>query len=374
VATEGTRTGRPKGQGLASSLCLLVLAGVSCKVQVSLPSADSGPGDSGSGGARDTGVSFDAPPVSVEKTGSFSEQCRSNTHGAYVSPYDVQMVIALDRSSSMQQKLFDGTMSRLQAAQAALKQALSEHTGIDYFLEPFPCAGPYCYCGRGSTCCTVEPSLLTSIENQMGCGFADGGWGCSPSGNDSPSHQALRLSREYLLNPRWSPPHAFRFILLITDKDPTCSGDASIDACGQAKDEAARNLISSVQTFVLSLNSDSSGTPCLQDIANASATAGAPSQFSTATYQQELKQQIGEILTKVEKNRCWFYVDGPPNGQSSTVNQPVQVMVDGNYLPSERGYNYNPINKTLVLDEAPCEAWLKSGDPAPTVTLCQPPQ
>jgi hypothetical protein len=364
VETEGTRTDRLNSQGLASSLCLLVLAGVSCKVPVSLPSADSGPGDSGKGGVADASMSIDMPSQGEKTGGRYGQDQCNTTYRAVANT--VEMIIALDRSTSMQKSSFDG-MTRLQAAQMAIGTATKAHDGIGFGLELFPWPS----CSGGATCCGGAPTKLTNLESQMTCN-ADGG--CQSVGSDSPSHSALWKCYENL-NATFSKKPPVRFVLLITDKDPFCSGDASTGAplCAQATDAAWKLAQLGVQTFVLSLGSDVSSTPCLQAIAETNAYelyVDSGTQFFAVSNQQQLSQQIDSIMTKAEKNLCWFYLDGKPSGTTPPSDQ-LEIVVNGNNVPRD-GYSFNANSRSLEILGNSCDELLNaSGGAIPTVSICQ---
>ena len=368
MPTEEIRPGRPIGQGLASSSCLLVLAGLSCTRPVYLPSADSGPADSGTSGARDASVSSDMTFTKGENPGPYGQdQCRSYYH-LNAAGNAVEMIIALDRSTSMQQHPFDG-MTRLQAAQAAIGKATKDHDGIQFGLTLFPWPS----CGGGASCCAGDTNPLDNLESQVNCSNADGG--CPSFGSDSPSNFALRRCYEYFTKELPSKKATIRFVLLITDKDPACSADASsgFSLCGPAIDAAKQLGQFGVQTFVVSLGSDANSTTCLQSIAELNASAlyfAGDTQFFWVPNQQQLGQQIDSIMTKVGKNLCRFTLVGQPSGQPLGPDQ-VQVEVNGKNVPRD-GYRFdqNP-NSLEILGDSCTDLLNGSSSAVPNVSICQ---
>ncbi len=357
-----TRAGRPKGQGLASSSWLLVLAGISCTYPVELPGVlvDAGRNTGGTGGLAGSDASVDQlssndrpwfygcpnpKPVNITKA--------SNT---------VEMIIALDRSTSMQQHAFD--------SKQAILDAIKKHPGIKFSLEQFPWSRD---CNNGAACCASQvsfspaPNQSTSIATQLGCGPGDAG--CPPTGDDSPSHLALRQCGDFFAGDgsQW----AFsRFVLLMTDRDPTCGGDVFPGPCSEATDEAAKLGAPgvSVQIFVVALNSDGASVDCLNKIAaaNAYSIGGSDQQFFSATDQTELGQRLGDIMTLAEKPLCEFLLHAPYDNPDQ-----LEVTVNGQsvgYDPGgQNGWKLSD-PYTLVLSGSSCTG-VKAGQTV-TVAAC----
>jgi hypothetical protein len=375
VKVDGaTRAGRPKGRCLANSPWLLVLAGMSCAWPVELPGAvadDAGGDDGGAGGVGGVDAAIDLFSPSDRTQFYGSDDC-PNPRSIRLVPNTVEMIIALDRSTSMQQHVFDST-TRWLAARQAVEVSTGAHPNIQFGLVQFPSARD---CGEQACCAdraSLQPYHSTSIDSQLACESGDAG--CPVVGSDSPSDMALRRCREsFATEASWQ--RSSQFVLLITDQDPVCAGDVSTDTtpCGVAIDEASKlGQTLGVQTFLVSLNSDGNSTGCLAKIAAANAAnfTGNLEQFVVAPDQQQLGQQIDTIMTSVESNLCRFFLRYAPNNPDQVV-----VMVNDAPVPydpsGQQGWSLSD-SDTLVLSGSFCtEIAGGQGDDTPIVTDCSP--
>jgi hypothetical protein len=280
----------------------------------------------------------------------------------------VEMIIALDRSASMQRNAFDST-TRFQAFQQVIDSSIGSHPRIQYGLEQFP---SWKDCGT-ATCCAGSvavppaPNHSTEIQNSMGSGCGPGDMGCQAAGIDSPSHLALGLCRDYFAK-EGSQGHSSYFVLLVTDRDPTCGSDPSTGSsvCSLAVDEAAKLGANLVQTFILSLNDDASATGCLSEMASRNATYftdGTP-QFLVASDQPQLRAQLDTIMTTAEAKLCRFSLDPAPSN-------PDQMVVEINHarVPRDQGWSFTDTTfSEIVLTGAYCtEVTSTQGDNTPMV-------
>jgi hypothetical protein len=264
----------------------------------------------------------------------------------------VEMIVALDRSTSMQKTAFEST-TRWQAARQAILASTAAHPGIQFGIEQFPSLKD---CG-GQSCCadwpSVQPYHSTGIEEQLACGLGDAG--CPNAGDDSPSHSALSQCREYF-NAEGSQGQ-LQFVLLVTDKDPTCAGDVSTDSspCDRALDEASKlgkNI--GAQTFVVALNNDGHSPDCLKQIVatNAFNFTGDLPQLVVATDQDQLKAGLESIMTSVEANLCQFFLVQPPRN-------PDQVSITLDHVPVKRdptgqqGWRFSDANSSEIVLSGP---------------------
>ena len=375
--TGAARTIRPKGRGLASASWLLLLVGLSCTSFVGLPGAA---GDAG-GSSGDTG-GVQGPDASIDQSGP-SDRPWSYHPGGCVDPQPlkvlsntVEMIVALDRSTSMQQQAFAST-TRLQAAQQAIVAATIAHPGIQFGLELFPsstgCNGASCCAGSVSV--QPAPNQSTSIATQMACGSGDAG--CSTAGDDSPSPSALHQCRTYFVNEGSQGGRSSQFVLLITDQDPTCAADFLGDGspCDVGNNEAnklgARNV--GVQMFVVALNSDAQSTDCLAKMAAANASSfGGNSQFVAVADQQALHDALEANMIAAEANLCRFSLVPQPDNSSQVVvmvkNTPVQFDPTG----QQGGWRYSDNSSSeIVLSGSACSQLTSGqGDSKPTVLVC----
>ena len=339
-----TRPGRPP----ASTSWLLVITGLSCTYHIGLPwvAGDAGGSSDETGGAQDPDASIDQSSPSDRRGFNRGDGCSNFSFN--VRQNQVEMIIALDRSTSMQRTAFDST-TRLQAAQQAVVASTGAHPGIEFGLEQFP-SSKECY---GATCCAgglsiqPAPDHAISIQEQLACGSGDPG--CTVASSDSPSHSALQKCRElYTIEGQGS---SSQFVLLITDQDPTCAGDASTDAslCSQAGDEVAKLTKLGVQTFFVSLNSDAQSTSCLASIPAGPSSSAGNSQFAVATDQADLKAKLEAIMTAAEVNMCRFSLPNPPDNPNQVV-----VKVNHDRVPSvpsgqQAGWRFSDTNPSEVV-------------------------
>jgi len=355
------RAGRLPGR-LARTSWLLVIAGLSCAYRVDLPTAasaeDAGASPDGAALGSDTSLDESSP------SDRFSPRCKFLN----VFQPQVEMIIALDRSASMQKNAFDST-TRFQAFQQAIDSSISSHPRIQYGLEQFP---SWKDCGT-ATCCAGQvavqpaPNHSTEIQNSIGSGCGPGDVGCQAAGIDSPSHLALGQCRDYFTQ-EGSQGHSSYFVLLVTDRDPTCGGDASPDSsvCSLAVDEANKLGANLVQTFVLSLNDDASATGCLEGMASSNAsyfTDGAP-QFLVASDQPKLREQLDTIMTTAEAKLCRFSLDPTPSNPDQMV-----VLINHVHVPRDQGWSFTDTTfSEIVLTGAYCtEVTTAQGDNTPMV-------
>ena len=363
-----TRAGRPQGC-LVRSSWLLVIAGLSCAYRVDLPTAASveDAGTSPDGAALGLDSSLDESSPSDRFWSHGSDQCRFLN----VFQPQVEMLIALDRSASMQKNAFDST-TRFQAFQQAIDSSIRSHPRIQYGLEQFP---SWRDCGT-ATCCAgpvavpPAPNHSTDIQNSIGSGCGPGDMGCQAAGIDSPSHLALGLCRDYFAK-EGHQGHSSYFVLLVTDRDPTCGGDASPDSsvCSLAVDEVSKLGANLVQTFVLSLNGDGSATGCLEEMASSNATyfTDGAQQFWVASDQPKLRDQLDAIMTAAEAKLCRFSLTPTPSNPDQMV-----VQINHDHVPRDQGWSFTDTTfSEIVLSGTYCtEVTTTQGDNTPIVLDC----
>jgi hypothetical protein len=165
--------------------------------------------------------------------------------------------------------------------------------------------------------------------------------------------------------------HSSYFVLLVTDRDPTCGGDppAGSSVCSLAIDEAAELGANLVQTFVLSLNGDGSATGCLEEMASSNATyfTDGAQQFWVAADQQELYDKFDAIMTTAEAKLCRFSLDPTPSNPDQMV-----VQINHERVPRDQGWNFTDTTfSEIVLSGTYCtEVATTQGDNTPIVFDC----
>jgi hypothetical protein len=326
----------------------------------------------GDAGATPDGTAADlGSDTSIDQWPLGPDEC-ANGRTIQAVPNSVEMIIALDRSTSMQQHAFGATTSRWTAARQAIEASTKAHSNIQFGLVQFPTAKE---CG-GQTCCadraSFQPYHSNNIDSQLACESGDAG--CPAVGSDSPSQDALRRCREsFSFDGPWQQ-RSSQFVVLITDQDPACAGDTSAgDLCGYAVNEASRLGKIHVQTFVVSLNSDGSSTDCLTKIADANANeanfTGSLPLFEVAQDEQVLGQKLEAIMTSVEANSCRFFLMPTPNNPDQVV-----VTVNGKRVAPNSGGQQGGVSfpdpSILVLSGSSCTDVTSGQDP--TVWDCSP--
>jgi hypothetical protein len=373
MANHGNRTGRPKGRCLTSAVGLSIVLGLSCSASVTLPGEWAVlDGGGGSGGGSTVP---DASRDSARGGNGGSEQCGANAHYQQVGvgPNSVEMIVALDRSSSMETNTL-GTTTRLQAAQDAIKKMAGDHPGIRFGLDVFPVSSNSC--GLSQLVFKPEFNRLAGTDN-LACGSSDAG--CLPPGlSDSPSHKALGDSIEYFRS--WGASGSWsQVVLLITDRDPICASypSSTLDICNQMVDLASK--FGNAGLFIVALAGDKASTSCLSRVASANNPfyfGNPPDRFSIAPTQDELGKKLGEIAFFVEQSLCRFplvtqqshVADNPDQVVVSINNQPVQ------HVPAAGGEGWSIDHNALILSGSYCDT-IKSEQHTPivTVTTCWSP-
>ena len=360
---------------LANTSWLLILIGLSCRYTYGVglpgPAGDAGGGSAETGGAQAADASVDQSSPSDKNGSNYPDQCASSRH-FYVQSNSVEMIIALDRSTSMQSEAFSSSTKWL-AARQAIVASTAAHPSIRFSVEQFPSLAD---CG-GQACCADWPSLQpyhSSLGDQLTCGSGDAG--CASAGDDSPSYDALKRCHDYF-DFQSSQDHSFQFVLLVTDKGPSCAGYVAPGSspCSQAQNEASslgKNL--GVQTFIVALNSDGHTPDCLASIADANSSnfPGNPSQLAVAANDKDLSDSLEAIMTSVEANLCRFSL-------KLTSNDPTQVSIASNqqHVPFDatgtQGWRFDPTSGEVVLSGFYCKDLTSAqGHTNLQVTDCQP--
>jgi hypothetical protein len=299
MPNHGARTLR---RTLASTCWFLLLAGQSCKYNVTLPWVAE------DASTRVLDSSFDQSPPSppdVATAGSDAFACPGNiTRELVANRIAPQIVVAIDRSASMQQKNFDSG-TKTQAAWAALNYSSDRHSSVSFPNMSFP--GTNC---PVSACCanvSFGPGGGRGSDFYGGCGVFDAG--CPPPSSDSPSHSVLKQVNANFGNGASWPPRTT--LVLITDQTPSCAIETASDACNVANNLAIDIVEQDVRIYVLVPLAEGRGSApdCLNKIAKQNAPkfpdAQTPILVKTS---QELSWHLESIVTGVEERVCHFYV------------------------------------------------------------------
>jgi hypothetical protein len=335
-------------------LRLAILAG-GCAPQTVVLNDVSDSGTADSPPAQDAVADATAPSVEVG--------CMPKYITAYYWPQPTEMMIVLDRSSSMQQP-FSGT-TRATAVQNALLPAVNDYQSkVEFGLEQFP--GWQCQTG---TCCSrhvLDPTLGSSgIGDAIKC-VDTRGIGCSMPSADSPSHMALAAIQQYF-KAKWSGD-AVRYVLLVTASDPSCSGQDPGNACDIAR-QATSDLIND-HTTVIVVNvggSQPDKTSCLSHVGQ---VVGSPPYSPVSTL--ELTTVFNQVISNAASSACTLTTYQPPPGDVEPT-----VSIGNKSVPHDslQGWSYaNTARTSITLAGNSCDEFLNASarDNLSLVYSCSP--
>lgn len=307
--------------------CLAVmvapLLAVACTEQVPLLSASPDPGEPSP--RSDAGV---FAPADAREREVAEYRCHEMTQHVRLESRNPEVVIALDRSYSM----FEGRRYN-RSWWEAVKQELGAYMknnegGMMFGYEEFPARAA---CDRMTGCCgsrVLVPPLLNSaweVERKLRCdSLADG---CYNTTTHAPGADALAAIRHFYENE--PDPEPDRFVLLITDKDPSCPNDP--DHCQEAGVQAAKLFsMGGVKTIVLGLGEQTRTSACLETVAIAGQTREqGPTPFPWAAEPAQIKDQLARAMAPVEARTCRFTL-------RSELESWQKLSVTVNYAPLPR--------------------------------------
>ncbi len=308
MTSHGTRTARL----LLASTSWLLLTGLSCKYNVTLPWVPADASQRTPDVSFDLASSPDLPPPSPDSPlpGPDVGTCPGGRYKTWnATRAFAQIIVAIDRSTSMQ-KDFDSS-TKTQTALSALNYLVEHHPGISFSTIWFPwnnCGGPGCCASP-----VLSPTGKTGPPDASGgCGPFDAG--CLPPSPDSPAHQALRKASSYINTKYFRPWNST--VILITDQNPSCASESSSDACNAAADQADQlGSELAVRTFVMVPSDGQKPPDCLIWMANRNAhNFSDAEQLLTARNAGEMREKLDKIATGIDEKLCLFYVqemDGP---------------------------------------------------------------
>jgi hypothetical protein len=313
----------------SGSLLGLTLVGVGCMQTVVLNHDDNG---SGGTDGRDGGSS-------VVCLGDPSSQL------SFTQRYP-EILIALDRSSSMNTRFGDGT--RLGAAQQAVLSLVKTYQGsIIFGYEEFPGSAPGCFGGNGGGCC-AGPITVPVLRNQSAITQAINS--CAAPGSQcvmsdaTPTASALAQALQLFSGASYQSTD--RYVLLITDGDPSCSTDGITDPCTQASNDVAALIYpaNNVETIVVGVGEQiDTTTTCLEDLANAGGfqRPNGPPDFYAEHDPQSLSSDLTDIIAKMARSACHIELHAPAADPTN-----VQVFISGKPVlhdPSgQEGWSFDP--------------------------------
>jgi hypothetical protein len=249
-----------------------------------------------------------------------------------------QLLIAFDKSASMNMRFGAGPGTRLAVAQQAIRDLVLKHQKIIHFgYMDFPNIGPGCM--RADGCCPglvfpPAPDNYRVIDDAMRCG---GGF-CPMQPAVKPTAQALAACGQYYDLYFAKERH----VLLLTDGDPTCAVDSTMSpACEASVGEIAKMNRDGVKTVVVGVGesgASATASPCLHMMAQ---LGGGP--LRPATDPRALSEALAAILEDLTLRSCHIEI-------RETAKEPGQISVrfDGMTVRNDPvdGWSFDPPTST----------------------------
>lgn len=324
---------------------------------------DAGAQTTDHGGALDGGTMHDAPQPEPHDAGAPSPVTSNpgldggkvlcETHTVQSSELIPDLLIVLDRSGSMSPDNNDRDTDRWGGSVSAIVEvtaALDET--IHFGLMTFPAFTPEGGANDDDSC--APGSVNVEIGKNQGPAIA-----AALAAMDADGRTPTAASLEHALEVLGAPPPADsvapkRYVLLVTDGDPNCSGSG-----GDGADEAARRetiaaiealQAADIKTFVVGYQT--AGTEFSQQLDDMAAAGGTGETMhrsveDSAALAAVLEQLAGEVAS------CTFALSAP-------VEDPdyVRVSVGGGSRPfgdAANGWMLAPDGVTVELVGAACE-------------------
>jgi hypothetical protein len=272
------------------------------------------------------------------------------------------VIVSVSRAQSMYVgKLPPQNVSRMEAVHRALRDLRAEyprafHPGFQEF--PGPRSLPVC---ATNGCCAgpvapAHPDSWNAVERQLRCDQTQGG--CVATSPDAPLHEALAGCRRHFADLDLRGATGPRFVLVITDGDPRCTGMA--DLCAFAVLEAAALRTRQVGTIVLGVSDDAKGASCLREVGDIGSDGRSGGSFHLATTEDQLRRAlVSEIGRRLASPICRITLEAPPNRDQ------VLVWVDDHPVRRDRsrtsGWDFESQSLTrLTLFGDACERLMRS--------------
>jgi hypothetical protein len=294
------------------------LALAACTERVPLVTVDAGGASTPADGPTGVIPRPDAARFDVRLGGDASCRDASANIGASVQFERQELMFALDRSTSMIATRL-GSSYRLAVAQMTVRELIRRYQGLvrfGYEDFPFRCEMP------GQTCCVghvVPPQRdsLFMIDRYMNCQSS----ACFDLLNDAPTAEALRTAANIF----GGPDPISRYVLLVTDGDPSCG----TSACESAIYQAVKLADAGVKTIVVALGDEVKTSMCLDMIGRAGQARSAAPFFTWAADDTQLARAMQDALSSVAS--CGMRVSGPPDVNPDRLS----VTAEGATVPRD---------------------------------------
>ncbi len=322
-------------------------------ISVEIGSTGGAGAGSGAGGTRGpgtggrTGVTVDAAPP----TPTMDANCGSTRNPTMRQPPDLLLVF--DRSGSMAADPATGRNcnppatcpSKWNQAVAAVNTAVAgSQTMIRWGLKLFSTDG---------NSCNVTAGAQVDIDLNTAPAIAATLAGAGPAGS-TPTTLAMTMAGDYLAGLTTPNP---RFIVLVTDGQPTCAGgNGNRDDSPAAVAAVAAQATRGFGTFVIGVATatDAMATMTLTQMSDAGlhARAGTPNYY-VVNNTAELVTALGSIGTQVAS--CTFTLTSAPPDPTNVV-----VLADGKIVPkdaspTDNGWMYGAGMTSVTLTGSYCQ-------------------
>jgi hypothetical protein len=270
-----------------------------------------------------------------------------------------QILVALDRSSAMNEPFGMNGPSQLQTALNAILAEVDSYSGsgrssrraIQFSFLDFPDQTAL-DCNAATGCCPSNATTSYSELNQEANACNNPPNASCLQSTIRPTAAALSKAHDYYAFGSGSQHSTERYVLLITDGDPEgmCP---STNPCGDAINTIGDLTNLGVTTEVVAIGT---GATCLTDLATAQGLS--PSPYYVAATSTDLSNMLDGIAQTVAQGGCRLTLATPPSGQLTVVFDNMVKQPDSG--TSGNGWTNGGSNGTRVfLHGSLCQSFLQ---------------
>jgi hypothetical protein len=352
---------------LGCALLTLLLGACQQTVVLDDLSADSGlsrTGGSGTGGSGGKGVG----PIDASSDG----RCFANPPPITFTVDTPQILVALDRSSAMNEPLDTMSPSQLNAALNALyslaetyepssgghnSAATVDLAFLDFPENPTDCTAAIGCCSGDvtpqATDQTFTYQMFDAAENS--CNGNDNG--APPSCIQSkarPIAAALSRAHDYFLSIGAASHGNERYVLLVTDGDPSGGCSTTGDDCGDALRAVGTLTDLGVTTEVVAIGNETPPPSCLTDLAGPSGMPPSPAQSTDAIF-----PTLQSIFENIAQSNCRLTLTETPTSDQLTVYYSgMEELPDG--TSNSNTWSYGSDDTRIILHGSLCQLFMKN--------------
>ncbi len=240
---------------------------------------------------------------SSSDSSSNDARCIGNPPQLFFNQETPEMVVALDRSSAMNDP-FGGDASELISALNALRAEVLHFSAqtpsglplIRFAFVDFPDSAPDC--NAAPNCCSSNVTPTTSDSAFEAAAVCNPPRDCSQA-PQRPTAYALSRAQSFL---EIEPQTGQRYVLLVTDGPPSGCSASGRDPCGDSITEVGSLANSGIKTIIVSIG-DVSNASCLLDLASVEGAQGVPF-FYPASSPHDLTIALSTIVSNVAQGAC----------------------------------------------------------------------